>query len=167
MDLTPSTENLYTALEFTHPQQEKLYQKEREEVNKIFPDEGWRIPKAYTYEIEYLEYKKLQKIRSELINNEEFNDLLIELNNVKANITKKQRELDTLIPPNKPDWRQKIYTQFSGKTNSADNNINKFNETTKNIKNEISYLKKIVMNIEKLIEPKKPENPNANQERFI
>ena len=151
MDLPTLKKKLYERLNFKDTNQEQIYQEEREKINNSFPDEGWRIPQAYIDAMKSLKNNKLKTIRTELNDDEGFNVMLNELDNVKSNITKKQGEIERLIPPNKPTFRQKLYTGVFGKTNSADSEINNFNERTKNIQDEISDLQKIAMDIETLI----------------
>lgn len=151
MDLPTLKETLYERLNFKDANQEQMYQEEREKINNSFPDEGWHIPQAYTDAMKSLKNNKLKTIRTKLNDDKGFNAILMELENVKSNITKKEAELNQLIPPDKPNLRQKLYTSVFGIKNSADSEINNFNERTKNIQVEISDLQKIAMDIETLI----------------
>lgn len=150
MDLESLKAELFRRLEFSDTEKEKTYQSERDTINKKFPDEGWHIPQAYIDAMKNLKNSKLREIRKDLNDDAGFNRLVSELENVKANKEKKEVELKSLVPPNQPNFSQKLYTSVFGKENTADAEINAFNVRTKNIQNEIADFQKIISDIETL-----------------
>ena len=151
MNLESLKAELFKRLEFSDKTKEEKYQSERDRINKMYPDEGLRIPQSYIKDMENLKNKKLREIRKDLNDDNGFNLLVSELDNVKANKEKKEDELKSLIPPNQPKLSQKLYTSIFGKINTADAEINAFNIKTKNIQNEIADFGKIISGIETLI----------------
>jgi hypothetical protein len=151
MDLASLKSELFKRLEYGNEQKEAMYQTERKIINDKYPDEGWRIPQSYINEMENLKKKKLREIRKDLNDDNGFKILVSELDNIKANKDKKEAELKSFVPPNKPNLLQKLYTNVSGKINTADAEINNFNKNTKNIQNEIADFQKIISGIETLI----------------
>lgn len=129
----------------------KKHTKNQKDINDRYPDEGWHIPQDYTNEMYALEISKLEKIRQNLNDDEGFNEIKSQLQNIKGNIIRKKEELNLLVPPNKPNFRQRLYTFSTGKTNTADAEINDFNKKTKNVQNEIAELEKIQKDIQTLI----------------
>ena len=121
MDLDEIKKKLYLRLEFSDSNDEETYQEQINEVRNKYPDEGWRIPEGYTNEITNINNNKLRKIRTNLNDDDGFNELYKELNNLKANKERKEQKLRQLIPPNKPNLRQQLYSYISRSENSANN----------------------------------------------
>lgn len=150
MNFKEIVDKLYNRLEFSNSEDERKYQEEISKVNNKYPDEGWHIPQGYIDEIKAINDNKLRQIRNNLNDDAGFNELYAELNNLKGNKLKKEQELENLIPPNKPNLRQKLYSFFSRNENSADSEMRKFEATTKDLRLEIHELNKTISNLEKL-----------------
>lgn len=147
MDLADLKAELFRRLEYSDPNKELEYQKKRKQVNDKYPDEGWRIPQSYIKEMENLKNNKLREIREQLNDDDGFKLLVDQLPIVEFNKDKKEQELKMLVPPNKPNFSQRLYTNVFGKTNTADVEINNFNAKTKSIQDEIADLQKIISDI--------------------
>jgi disulfide oxidoreductase YuzD len=175
MDLPKLKTELFRRLEYSDETKEATYQKARDAINRKYPDDGWRIPQDYINDMANLKKAKIREIRKDLGNDEGFQNLVSELDNIKANKEKKEDELKRLIPPNKPSLLQKFYTSVYGKINNADTEINTFNKHTYYIQSEIVDFQKIISGIETLIpiynetqggaKTKKRRNQNSNKSR--
>ena len=150
MDLDEIKKKLYLRLEFSDSNDEETYQEQINEVRNKYPDEGWRIPEGYTNEITNINNNKLRKIRTNLNDDDGFNELYKELNNLKANKERKEQKLRQLIPPNKPNLRQQLYSYISRSENSANNEIKNFENNALMLQNEINNLNRIIIDLEKL-----------------
>ena len=155
MELKELKSKLFKRLEFGDDadgkKHKRYYDLHVEDINKKYPDEGWRIPEGYINDMKSLKLSKLYKIRQLLNDDEGFDALKSELPNIKANKERKTAELEKRIPPENPKLLQKLYTGLLGKTNTADAKINEFNKKTEEIQIEINDLTKIINDIETLI----------------
>jgi len=90
MDLSKIKTELYRRLEDSDEKKEAAYQKKRDAINTNIPDDGLYNVNIYRNEIEKLKKQKIREIRKDLGNDEGFQYLVSELDNIKANKKKKR-----------------------------------------------------------------------------
>jgi len=151
MDLEPIKLKLFQLSEYSDAEKETKYQSRVKRIDNAYPDEGWRIPDGYLRDMQRLNEAKLKEIKKDRNDDTIFQELVSELDNLKANKIKKENELTSLIPPNSPNRLQRLYTAFTGRTNTADHALDVFDTNTRQIRSEIWGLEKIISGIEKLI----------------
>jgi hypothetical protein len=151
MNLVSLKSELFKRLNYDDEQKEAIYQSKINKLSKNINPADVRFKEYYIYEMNILLENKLLEIRKDLNDDDGFKRLVSELDNVKFNKYEKETELKSLVPPNKPNLLQKLYTNVFGKINTADAEINNFNNNTKDIQNEIADFKNIIYDIETLI----------------
>lgn len=141
------SDNLYKRLHFDTNDKEREYNMEGDEIHRVWYGKSNTL---YGENVAKLYKRKHIEIRKLLNDDDGFNDLFDNLENLKKLKEKKLFEKEQKLQPASPSTRQRIYSMVTGNESEADKETAAYKDKIRLISDEITHITKIIEDIEKL-----------------